>query len=166
MSSLQNSLKDFFKEATAIAILGIGSEMRADDAVGMLIAEYLQIYTDKASAKCRYKIIYGGTAPENFTGDIRKFKPTHLLMIDAAEMGKEPGYTEFLLKEKIGNHSFSTHKMPINVMIDYLAHDLDCKFGIIGVQPKIIEFGKPPTDIIKKAASDIASLIEDILEGK
>jgi hydrogenase 3 maturation protease len=165
MSSLQSSLKEFFKDATAIAILGIGSEMRADDAVGMLIAENLQIYTDKASAKVKYKVIYGGTAPENYTGEIRRFKPSHLLMIDAAEMGKEPGYTEFLLKDRIGNHSFSTHKMPINVMIDYLAHDMDCKFAIIGVQPKYIEFGKPPTEVIKKASVDIARLIEDILEG-
>ena len=79
--ALTNSLKGVNK----LAILGVGSELRGDDIAGMVAAEIIQ----KANHK-NITVFLGATAPENLTGEIKKFNPSHLLIIDAADTSSKP----------------------------------------------------------------------------
>jgi hydrogenase 3 maturation protease len=163
MSSLKSQLKDFLKGVSSLAILGVGSELRGDDYAGMLVAHELAKH--EKSSKVRMKVFFGETAPENLTGEIRKFNPSHLLIIDCADLGKEVGAIRFLNKENIGNFSFSTHKLPIKVMINFLLLDIKMDVGIIGIQPETIDFGCEPCKKIKEVALDVAAMInESIIE--
>lgn len=166
MSSLKKSLEVFLSGATAIAVLGVGSEMRADDAAGMLLAELLDIYTDKKDLKFRFKVFMGSTAPENYTGEIKKFKPSHVLILDCAEMRSKPGEYMLLNIDQLNDFSFTTHKMPISVLVNYLEAETGCKTAILGIQPKTIEFGLPPTQEIKNAVHSLFDIIREMLEGK
>lgn len=148
--------------ATKVAVLGIGSELRGDDIAGMFVAEKLENKFKKSQS---VKVFFGGTAPENLTGEIKKFAPSHIIMIDASDTSQEPGTISFIDPENVGGISFSTHMMPIKIMVDYLKEALNCKSVIVGIQPKSIHFGVKPSKEVLKSADQVASSIRKVLKS-
>ena len=110
------------------------------------------------------KVIYGGTAPENFTGEIKRAKPSLLLIVDCAEMGESPGTYRLISPEEVGGYTFSTHALPLKVMIDFLLADLDCEILIIGIQPGQMKFNDPLTPAVEDAVEELAATIRDSLK--
>ena len=158
---LKKSLKAKFKNEERVALLGVGSELRADDAAGMLVAKKLK---EKCGNKrARFKVFFGETAPENLTGEIRKYKPDLLLIIDCANLGKKPGAISVLSSEQIAGMSFSTHTLPLNMMVLYLLDSIKCDVAIIGIQPKSLEFGKKMSPAVIKAVAHVSKILGDIL---
>jgi hydrogenase 3 maturation protease len=152
MENLKTALKIKLKGAQRTVLLGVGSELRGDDIAGLLIAEALK---DNPALT----VINGGTAPENFTGEIKKIQPTHLIIVDSAEMQKEPGFVKLIDVEEVSGYSFSTHSLPMKVMTDYLLKYFPCEIIIIGIQPKSLGFGEEPSQAVKAAAREVAGAI-------
>lgn len=110
----------------------------------------------------------GGTAPENLTGEILRFEPSHILLVDAADLGLKPGTVKLIDPETIGGASFSTHALPLKILADYLRQSLPCPARnasrsnvgrhiiILGIQPKQSEFDSAPSREIKQAARRLA----------
>jgi len=164
MKNLKTLLKDRLQGAKRIAVLGIGSDLRGDDAAGMLIAEHIEAYRKKLREARRIKVFFGSTAPESFTGVIKRFNPTHLLIIDAAEIKKNPGKVVLLDPQMIEGISFSTHSLPLKIMTDYLLTDIkECHITVIGIQPENLDFGSPLSVSVGKAVRDVAKMVEDSL---
>lgn len=109
--------------------------------------------------------ILGETAPENYTGEIKRFGATHLIIVDAADFGGAVGAVQMIDPYEVDNASMSTHSLPVRVMTDYLHRFLACRFLIVGIQPRGCEFGKPATPEIVAAAGDVAALLLDALAG-
>jgi hydrogenase 3 maturation protease len=86
-------------------------------------------------------VLIGETAPENLTGEIKKSKPSHLIIIDAAEISKKSGEVALFGPQEIKGISFCTHQLPMNVMVDYLRNYIDCEFLFVGIQPKSLKVG-------------------------
>lgn len=170
--NFKRELEDIFnglnKKELRLSLLGVGSELRADDSAGLVIAENLIKQCEKEN-KCgindKLQVIYGETAPENFTGDIRKFLPTHLIVIDAAEMGLEPGSVKIIKKEEIKGVTFSTHVLPLSVMIDYLYNSFKFETIVIGIEPKDMEFGNDVTKEVRTAIDMVSDVIFDFAKG-
>ncbi len=159
---LTTLLKNSLSGASKVAILGIGSELRGDDICGMLAAEKLQKIFSKNSS---VKVFMGGTAPENLTGEIKRFEPSHVIMLDAADISKEPGTISFIDPENVGGISFSTHMMPIKIMVDYLYMDMKCKSVIVGIQPKSIHFGVKLSKEVLKSVGQVVSSVQKVLKS-
>jgi len=106
------------------------------------------------------KLFSCGVTPENYTGEIKRFKPSHILIVDALDMAKEAGEISIIdAKKKSVNVSFSTHGLPIKMLMDYLTQSLGCRIVSIGIQPESIEFGLPVSDKAAKAIKNISHLI-------
>ena len=73
-------------------LLGIGNPLNGDDGVGIYVAERFR--------KENWIPLTCGTAPENFTGIIRKNKPACLILVDAAAMGISPGEYRIIPRDK------------------------------------------------------------------
>jgi hydrogenase 3 maturation protease len=155
MTTLKKILKNRLKGAARIAVLGIGSELRGDDAAGMIIAGNLQAYARKNKTRS-FKVFYGGTAPENITGQIRKFRPAHIIIIDATESGQKAGTVKIINTDAEAGESFSTHRLPIKIFNDYLCTSLGCKTTIIGIQPKSLEFGFKLSSAMQEAVGRVS----------
>lgn len=112
-------------------ILGIGNEMRGDDGLGSVLAQELSNLEDK-----NITIFDGKTVPENFTGAIKRETPSHIIILDAVEMGEPPGHVKLVFKEEIANYSISTHAMPLSFLINYLETTTSAKIMLMGIQPK------------------------------
>lgn len=163
MQNLRNNLKSNLIGAKKIAVLGVGSELRADDIAGILAAQELDKDAKRIGRSIDLKVFLGYTAPENLSGEIKKFKPTHVIIIDSADIGKKPGDVALFTPEDSGGISFSTHKLPIKVLAQYLQQSFECRVIIIGIQPKTLDFGKPVSKEVKKAIGEAAGTIKEIL---
>jgi hydrogenase 3 maturation protease len=163
MKDLYGFLIERLKDARKLVILGAGSFMKADDAAGVMVTEKLKESFDEAVFPS-VRIYTGESAPENYTGEIKKFKPDHLLLLDAADMQEAPGSIVFIQPEVIGGVSFSTHMLPVKIMLDYLVKETGCGITIIGIQPedltydgkvtpKVIETVDYITEVLKKVIS-------------
>ncbi len=130
-------LKNKITGYTKLVVIGVGNEMNGDDAAGMFIAKELQ----KTLSNPNVEVFLGGTTPENLTGPIKKTKASHILVIDAADFGGEPGGTKILDKEQIEGAGFSTHSFPLSVFVDYLEQETGAAVVLFGIQPKSMRAG-------------------------
>ena len=112
---------------TTNILLGIGNPLNGDDGVGIYVAERFR-KDDWISLAC-------GTAPENFTGIIRKTRPSCLVLVDAAAMGISPGEYRIIPRDKIEDVSIGTHQLPLSFHIDFLS-DTASRIILIGIQPE------------------------------
>ncbi|MDD5482408.1 MAG: hydrogenase 3 maturation endopeptidase HyCI [Kiritimatiellae bacterium] len=181
MLLLKQKLRKALENYGRVAVLGVGSELRGDDAAGLLALSYLQKkkypapqsrtrFVKRAGGAARparkgpvLKLFNGGTAPENLTGEIRRFRPDCLIIIDAADLGKRAGAVALVELEKIADASFSTHKLPLKLMLDYLAAETKLAFVFLGIQPKSLEFGAPVSEPVRRAARDLAGFLAAVL---
>jgi hydrogenase 3 maturation protease len=155
---IRDFLKKNISKGRKYAILGIGSELRSDDAAGMFLIGFL-----KDAIKCdNVLLIAGSTAPENFTGVIKKCKPDILFIIDAAHMGLSPGEVKIIPESDIGGVSFSTHMLPLPVMLGYLVSEIGCGIIFIGIQPGNTDQG---SDICKEVKRGTMRLAKDFYEA-
>jgi hydrogenase 3 maturation protease len=110
--------------------------MRGDDAIGPVTAGKL---SEIFSGRRDITVINAGTVPENHTGAIRRENPSHLFIIDAVDMKKEPGHLRLVKKEEIADYNISTHAMPLSFLIKYLESSINAKIILIGIQPKAMD---------------------------
>ncbi len=102
-------------------------------------------------------IIEGATAPENFTGLLRRFRPQRVLLIDCAEMQAEAGEIAWLLWEQVDGLSSSTHTLPPTVLADFLLAELGCSAALLGIQPGTTAFDAPMTPAVQAAVDQIVA---------
>lgn len=142
-------------------ICGIGNRARGDDGVGPVVIEEL----NKQNPGKDILLIDCETAPENFTGMIKKFKPGRVMIIDAVDMKEEPGTVRRIDVNKIKGKLLSTHKLSILLFIQYLKKSMS-KLEIIflGIQPKQAgfsrEMSKECRDAVEKTNRVILEMIK------
>ena len=139
-----------------IVVLGVGSELRSDDAVGVLAAKRLG-EKKLHGVRC----LSGGTAPENFTADVRKISPTHVLIIDSADMGEPPGTVRMINPADIGGISFGTHALPLGVLAGYLQQETGCRVIVIGIQPASLDFGEQISPAVEAALDQTVQAVAE-----
>ncbi|MHB9020154.1 MAG: hydrogenase maturation peptidase HycI [Minisyncoccota bacterium] len=164
--NLKKILKKSLDGSSKVAVLGVGSELRADDAAGTLVARAVEEYCRKNGAGSSVRVFFGETAPENLTGEIKKFEPSHLIILDAADTSEEPGTIKIITPEEINGISFSTHQMPLYVLVDYLKESLKCSILIIGIQPGVLQFGKPVSREVKQSVQQVAKALSETLKAR
>ena len=145
-----------------IVILGVGNPLKGDDAAGLLCAEAL-LKGIPPPARKRIKILRTYDVPENYTGVIRKFRPSRVIIIDAALAGLRPGEIFILEKEKIAIEEISSHKIPLMVLISYLEQSVECKVTVLGIQAHDLSFGAPINPVIKSAVREVAEFLLGIV---
>ena len=156
----QAPLGGLLRDSKKIVLLGAGSDLRADDAAGLMVCRAVQKKLPKKQD--RMTVIMGETAPENFTGPIVRLKPDLVILVDAVEAGQPAGTIMLFDPENLDETNlFSSHKLPAKVLVQYLKLSLpDCRIIIVGIQPGTLVFGKPVAPVIKKSASKLALFID------
>ena len=163
MTQPEAILKKKLLNAQRVAVLGVGSELRGDDVAGLLAAQQIEKTITKQTTSPEVRVFIGETAPENLTGEIKKFQPTHFIIIDAADLNKEPGHIEIMEPETIGGISFCTHSLPLKVIIGYLLESFKFQAIIIGIQPETIAVGASPSKPVVEAARQLSRTIAKLL---
>ncbi len=149
------------KTSKKITIIGIGADLREDDALGNVIAReminniqeelerdnahVLNLVESELIMLDKVLIINASVIPEQFITTILSFNPDHIVIIDAAIMGNDakPGDLAFIEPHELDKRTGSTHALPLGQFIEILkTMGLHAKFLVIGVQPKTIDYGE------------------------
>ncbi|MBI5543173.1 MAG: hydrogenase 3 maturation endopeptidase HyCI [Deltaproteobacteria bacterium] len=139
-------------------MLGVGSELRGDDFAGVLVARAVEAWRKKAKVE-HLAGFEGFSAPENLTGAIARFRPSHVLMVDAAHLGLEPGTVRVLDPEQITGVSFSTHMLPAPIFLGYLSQTTGCRTLVVGIQPTQTDVLGPLSAPVKRAVKAVAQTV-------
>jgi hydrogenase 3 maturation protease len=158
-SKLEKELREWLNAPKRVAIAGIGNPIRSDDYVGTKIIQELQ---GKTSPKIT--LLECETVPESFVDEIGAFKPTHVLLIDAALMGLKPGEVRLLNTENIKNFpAISTNMLPLPVLCEFIAQLTGAKIALILIEPKNTEMGEELTAEVQNSAEIIVRLLLKLL---
>ncbi|MEA2090420.1 MAG: hydrogenase 3 maturation endopeptidase HyCI [Thermoproteota archaeon] len=155
----EEELQNWLLDAEKVVVAGIGNPLRKDDFVGTKIVRGLQKKT--SSAVC---LIECETVPESFIQPIIEFKPTHILLIDAALLNQKPGSFRLVDPEELANFpAVSTHALPLRMFCDYLKKTTQAKIALLAIQPKEGDFGEGLTQELKKTAKRLIRFLLQIL---
>lgn len=145
-------------------VLGIGNRLSGDDAAGPYVVDMLNRKGQKGTRPTPPEIIAidAGTSPESYTSLIRRHQPDLLILVDAADMGLSPGSLRIIPPVAITVASFSTHHMPLSMLMSYTG-GLCPQVVLIGLQPEQTDLGR---GISKAVRSSVKKLTQVILEGR
>lgn len=154
---LQN-LRSESGDAPRVAVLGVGNTLRSDDAAGVLVARSL---SRRATYGERLLILEGGQAPESQTARLRSFAPSVVLLVDAADMGREPGSVAWIAEDEVDGMSASTHSLPLSMLAKFLTLDLGCQVHLLGIQAASNEVGETVSPEVLRAVEEVAAGLEE-----
>jgi len=158
-ADIESSLKEWCSGAERVVVAGIGNPFRRDDFVGVEIVRNLQ---NKVSESVF--LIEAETVPESFMDPITKFKPTHILIIDAGIMNQKPGTSKLADPTQLMRKtSISTHTLPLRIFCDYLKETTAAKIALLIIQPQDASFGEGLTPKLKQTAKNLTTLLQKLL---
>lgn len=146
-----------------IAVLGVGNEMNGDDGAGVWVVRQVAARMPTTPGVL---LLDGGTAPENFTGPLRRFRPDLVVEVDAAHQELPPGTVAWIDWRDADGMSASTHTLPPSVLAHFLATDLGCRVALIGVQPATLEPGQGLSPEVAAAVDLLATALSNWLSSE
>ncbi|MGQ9515084.1 MAG: hydrogenase 3 maturation endopeptidase HyCI [Thermoproteota archaeon] len=148
-------LSSWLFRSRRIVIVGIGNPLRMDDSVGVRITRELHGKVPK-----NVFLVECETVPENFIKLIVDLDPSHILLIDAAIMGKKPGSYVFTKPERlVGSPTISTHALPLSIFCNFLSKMTKAKIALLLIEPESSDFGTDLTPAVDIASREIVSIL-------
>ncbi|MGI6784580.1 MAG: hydrogenase 3 maturation endopeptidase HyCI [Aminivibrio sp.] len=130
----------------------VGNPIMADDGAGPAL--YRELLGDPAEG---VSPVNCETAPENYLGPLKKNPPRRLVVADAAEMGLPPGSVRRIDLERSGDVSFSSHGIPLFLLLEPLKDDVE--IVLIGIQPESRGMGEHLSPRVRGAVKKIAGIL-------
>jgi len=158
-SETGSKLRNWLSNARRVVVAGIGNPLRRDDFVGVKIVRGLQNKVSEA-----VYLVECETVPESFIKPIEEFKPTHILIIDAALLNLKPGSSKLVEPTQLAEQTaISTHSLPLQIFCEYLARTTGAEIALLAIQPKDASFGENLTPELEKTAKNLTHLLLKIL---
>jgi len=159
VDTIEKQLARWFAGAKRVVVAGIGNDVRQDDAVGLKVAQALQ-----GKVPENVCVLEAETVPENFLFDIEEFKPTHVLLVDAAFLGLKPGEVSLVDAEAVANVSaITTHLLPLRIFCEYVKKTTGAKIALLLVEPKSMEFEEGLSPEVAAAAERLIAALLGLL---
>lgn len=137
--------------------------MNGDDAAGVWVVHRLQTLLPETN---QLLVVDSGSVPENSIGQLRRFQPDMVLLIDAADFGGKPGDLQWIDPLDTSGFSASSHSLPFSVLTKYLKSQLACEVGLIGIQPFSLEFdaglSSPVKNTLTRLVKELTSFLQKI----
>jgi hydrogenase 3 maturation protease len=139
-----------------IAFLGIGNELKRDDAVGLAVVDKLSRCVHDPSIA----ILNCYDVPENFTGHLKRFKASCIVLIDATDFGGQPGEARLFELDAVMGSAVVTHKASLDVFGAYLRLETGAtNVFLVGIQPANCDVGDELSSAAAKASTTVAEAI-------
>ena len=145
------------KRRPRIVVIGVGNLLQRDEGIGIHTVKALQ----EMQLPDRITIIDGGTSPDIIactrTGD-------KLIIVDAARAGGNPGAIYRFEPDDLITESgaaLSVHELgvPHNLRLMLLSGNEPAETVIIGIEPKVIEWGTELSPELEKKIPEIIGVV-------
>ncbi len=152
--SWKEELENYIDNNTVI--LGIGSELKSDDRVGINIAKALKKMGN-------YNVIVAGPTPEHWMGYIANTGYAKVLIVDAVVFGGSPGEIRVFDIKEISKRFGLTHSSSLHLFADFLAKEGKVQsVRILAIEPESLELGTELSPMVKDAADKINHFLENL----
>jgi hydrogenase 3 maturation protease len=159
--NVQDALEKWFAGADRVVVAGIGNSIRRDDFLGVKIVQDMQGKVPKNVC-----LIECETVPETFMPEIIDFKPSHVLLVDAALLGLKPGEIRLVFPEQVEAFpAVTTHFLPLRIFCEYITKMTGAKIAFLLVEPENTEFGEGLTPKVQAVADKLTGNLIDLLAG-
>jgi len=156
---IERELREWFRGAGRVVVVGIGNPIRMDDFVGMKIVQDLKGKVDSD----RVMLIEAETVPESHMEQITDYKPTHILIIDAAKLGLRAGEAKLTKPEQLTNFpAISTHMLPLRIFCEYFK-TTNAEMRLLLIEPEKTDFGEEVTSKVETASCIIHEMLLKLL---
>jgi len=149
------------RRESRLAIVGVGRAGQADDGAGPALCAALQKLGGSHPERL---VVNAGTAPENVTGLLRRFRPDVVVLVDAAAMNRRPGAVRWLERGCALGCSASTHTLPLGMLATYLRESLGCDVRLLGIQPAVIGEEGPLSVPVRRTVERLARRLTMVKE--
>ncbi|MCS7120732.1 MAG: hydrogenase maturation protease [Nitrososphaerota archaeon] len=157
---LLDDLREWLAGAGRIVVLGVGHPLRMDDFVGVEIIRRL-----RGKVSERVRLIECEDSPESFLNDVIEFSPSHILIVDAGELGLGPGQVRLVRPEELPQtRAYSTHSLPLSIFCTLIARELGVKIALLLIQPMKTDLGEGLTPQVSASMHKIVDLLVTILQ--
>ena len=156
---IEQTLQSWFAGSKRIVIAGVGNPIRSDDYVGLKIVEALQgkVGSNVCLLECE-------TVPESYLLEIEKFDPSHVLLIDAAILGRKAGEANLSELDEVPAFSaVSSHVMPLRLFCEHIKKVTNAKVSLLLIEPKSIEFEEGLSVEVQATAVNITKILVTLL---
>jgi len=145
-----------------VVVIGVGSDLRGDDAFGVLAARELASAMGESAGGV--EVLEGGVAPENLAERAARGSPRTVVLIDAAEFEGEPGELKVLDPEELGwDLGGGTHAPSLELLATYLKERCGARTVMLAAQPASTEFGAEISPPLRAAVSRAAEALRRAL---
>jgi len=91
------------------------------------------------------------------------YKPTRILIIDAAKQGLKSGEARLMKPEQLTNFpAISTHMLPLRIFCEYLK-TTNAKMSLLLIEPEKTDFGEGMTSKVVTASHTIHGVLLQLL---
>ena len=139
-----------------VALVGIGNRLRGDDGVGSALAGVLI----KAGVP---RVFDGQDLPDAMVADVAASSPDTVLLVDAVDLGAEPGSVALLGRGQTMSYLPTTHRIPADLLMEVLETETGARCMLLGVQPAATEFGRSMSPEVAAALDLLAGLLIGVL---
>jgi hydrogenase maturation protease len=145
-------------------ILGIGNILMTDEGVGAEVTRRLEASLASDNSLC---FMDGGTLSFTLAGPIGDNR--RLVVVDAAALGDVPGSVRVFegeaMDRQLRAHARSVHEVSLADLMDMarLSDTLPSRRALIGIEPKVVDWGEHLTPEVEAAVPVAMRLIRELL---
>ncbi len=156
---MEEELRDWLADADKVVVAGVGNAIRRDDYAGVKVAEDL-----RGRVSGNVHLIECETVPESFVDEIIEVRPSHVLMVDAALLGLEPGEAHLYDAEEVLDvPSISTHTLPMRVFCEYVRELSGARIALVLIEPEDVSFGEGLSLNVERAVMRVVGSLLKVL---
>jgi hydrogenase 3 maturation protease len=126
----------------------IGNTLRGDDGVGPVIASRLSVIPG-------IWIRNAGDRPERAMEWVVELLPSVVVFIDASNFGGVAGEIRELTLESLADSTFSTHRIPLPLIAEWITSETGAECRFIGIQPLSLALGESLSPEVEQSAAKI-----------
>ncbi len=160
-------LSPFSSEATEqvlarrpLVFLGIGSELRGDDAWAKGLIEAVQGLNDP-----QILAFWGSTAPESFLAPIARAHPAQVLLCDAGLIPGPTGSYALVLPEKEVEAFAFSHRLPLSFLADQIHQRTGATVHLLLMRPESLELQEQLSSVVETGLRQLWDELKRALYG-
>jgi hydrogenase 3 maturation protease len=142
-----------------VVIVGIGNPVRGDDAAGSLVARQIRPAPG-------VHVIDALDVPENHLHPVINQRPDAVFLIDAVDLHSAPGSVALLEQGQMAAYWPNTHRVPMRILMDYLARQIHAPIWVLAIQPRETDFMGPVSEDVRSSVTRLADLLNALLETR
>jgi hydrogenase 3 maturation protease len=141
-----------------IVLMGVGNELRGDDAFGVMLAEHIE-------HEIATMVFVTHDLPEDYAVKAADLRPDVVIVLDAIDFRGEAGEVHLVAAKDVPPTPGVTHRPSLEMMARFLELDAGADTWVLGVQPDMecLGIGDEMSEPVEEALDELEALLLELL---